>query len=411
LDLEHRIYLTALFSGRDTEVNPEVLTPKIWEQIVSMAEQHGLAPQLYDRLEAIRRISALPDDLGQRLRTRYIGGVARGMQLSSELASLLEHFNKRGISVIVLKGPYLAEMVYRDWALRPMADFDLMVKKDDLARAVRALKESGYEASAEFNIDAQIKIHHDLPTLRKQDRFLIELHWTLELPTGAIKVDVDEVWRRARKTTIAGQDTLVLSDEDFLLHLCVHAAYHHRFSHGLLPLRDIAETIKSLEGRIDWCKLEKISGLWGADRCLFMSLYFVKELFGLDLPPEVRKRNLLDDVDSRVIEIARERIYRRACDSLLMTRNISRLWGMSGLREKAKFFLANAFPPPVVLATMYPANPSSKRIYLYYPVRLRDLLARYARTVYSLFRCDAYAVEQVRREEQGNILGDWLVSK
>ena len=406
--------LTGFLRAQDAQslsFDPADLTRSDWEEVIRLAKEHRLAPQFFVRLNKLDKLSDLPAESAQRLRNMYLSSVARGLQLSSELAEILDHFNKTDIPVIVLKGPHLAEMVYKDWALRPMGDFDLMVKKEDLARAAEGLKVLGYEASAEFHLEAQIKFHNDLPMLSKQNGFIVDPHWTLELPTSPFKIDIEGVWQRARKTTISGTDALVLSPEDFLLHLCIHAAYHHRLSFGLLLLRDIAETIQCLRGEIDWEKLINTAEQWGAGRCLSLSLYLSKELFAAEAPSEVLKKDLFSDSDLNISEIARERIFGTSAGNLPLTHNISRLWGERGFWDKAEIFLKNAFPSTYALAAIYPVNPSSKRIYLYYPVRLKDLLVLYGKTVFSLFRRDAHTIEQIKKEEQGNILVDWLTAE
>jgi hypothetical protein len=53
------------------------------------------------------------------------------------------------------------------------------------------------------------------------------------------------IWEIARKTRIAGVDTLVLCPEDFLIHLCLHLMQHIQDSGFFCPA-DIAELNSSL---------------------------------------------------------------------------------------------------------------------------------------------------------------------
>jgi len=47
----------------------------------------------------------------------------------AELGQLLRSLKDRGVEVIVLKGAALAETVWKNIALRPMADMDLLVDR------------------------------------------------------------------------------------------------------------------------------------------------------------------------------------------------------------------------------------------------------------------------------------------
>ena len=382
-----------------------------WADVVSAAARHSLAPQLFARLNDLGGLSDLPTEQAERLKNIYIGSVARGARQAAELSEILLRFSENALPVIVLKGPHLAEMVYEDWALRPMVDFDLMVRKYDLDRAVRLLKGSAYEPAKRFDIDSQVRINADLPVLSRGNHFHIELHWTIERPGSPFVIDVGELWKRAVRTTIAGTETLVFCDEDLLLHLCIHAAYHHRFSFGLLPVLDVAGVMDRLGDRIDWGRFVERTRKWNATRCVSLTLRLAEELFGIEVPPMLAKEGLFDGCDQGIVDVAKERMFQTSSDHMPLTSNISRLWGSKGWSEKLGIFLRNAFPSRDFLATVYPVDAASARVFLYYPVRLKDLILRYGKTVFSLWLRKTAAVERVRREEQGNTLVDWLTGQ
>jgi hypothetical protein len=70
------------------------------------------------------------------------------MLFYQELQTVLKTFKFRaaGIDVIVLKGAFLAELVYRNIGLRAIGDIDLLVKKEDLGKVKRVLIQLGYQA-------------------------------------------------------------------------------------------------------------------------------------------------------------------------------------------------------------------------------------------------------------------------
>ena len=95
--------------------------------------------------------------------------------------------------VIPLKGAFLAEAVYGDIALRPMADFDLLVKPPDLPRAVEILRQLGYESEQPFDPAAQRAGFQDMPPMRRPGGAVVELHWTLVTPLCGARIDEREL--------------------------------------------------------------------------------------------------------------------------------------------------------------------------------------------------------------------------
>lgn len=382
-----------------------------WEKVVNSAEKHGLSPLLFFQLRVLNRLSDIPHDVQRQLSEAYLKGSARGTHFSIELTRILASFNKKGISVIVLKGPHLAEEIYKDWAVRPMCDFDLLVRVTDVSQANEALKDLGYEASKDFITEIETRYNAHSPIFAKKGGFFVELHWNLELPTGPFSIDLNGVWERAEKTNIAGIDTLVLSNEDLLLHLCIHMSYRHHFALGILPLCDIAETIHCLKKRIDWGKLLKLAEGWRVQRCLYLTLYLSKELLGAEVQADFLRKLQPHDFSTSIAAAATEQIFCQSHTQLPMNHNLSQLWGNKTLWDKGMIFMRKAFPSREFLSAMYAADPTSKRVYFYYLVRLKDLLSRYGKTVFTLLKKDKDVLAQVHREEQGNMLVQWLTSR
>jgi len=52
---------------------------------------------------------------------------------------------------------------------------------------------------------------------------------------------VAELWQRVQTVTLDGIPYPILTPEDLLLHLCVHASYQHQFAFDLRSLWDIRQ--------------------------------------------------------------------------------------------------------------------------------------------------------------------------
>ena len=85
-------------------------------------------------------------------------------------ASSSADFHRRGIPVISLKGPWLAERLYGDAALRSCCDLDLLVHRSDIAAAEDLLTELGFLPSGRRDDyerpfrrgSIKVELHHDV---------------------------------------------------------------------------------------------------------------------------------------------------------------------------------------------------------------------------------------------------------
>lgn len=388
----------------------ERLSTSDWGRLIGRSTRHGVTSLLYQRVKALGSSAVVPASVLLTLREMHLHKAARSMRLRHELGQVLTLLQNAGVLVIPLKGAHLAEVVYSDPALRPMSDLDLLVKRADLAKVENTLWEAGYGPCRPFWPEAEHAVHKHLPPLVKPSAVPLEIHWTIAIPASPFRVDVDGLWTRARPAVIAGTEALVLSPEDLLLHLCLHTSYQHRFAMGLKGLYDVSATLRHYRDQIDWEQLRLRARLWGAGRCVYLTLHLARQLVAAPVPDDLLSTLVPHDLDASVVRWATEQIFAEGRAALPSSPNLTRIWTASGLRGKMAAFLKFTFPSPQLMATMYPASPSSRRIYLYYPVRLRDVLLRYSRTAWQLVRRDKDTTAFAEREDRGNALQNWLAS-
>ena len=190
-------------------------------------------------------------------RTRVYANAARNILLYAELGRVLNALGDQGIEVIVLKGAALAVTVYPSIAHRPMGDVDLLVRPQDLERAQRTLKATGYrfvpEAEERFKpFDTRFTGEMAFRKEMGQMSVPIDLHWEIVVPewyrrTTTLKVEA--LWERARPLKLDGAAAWQLSLEDTLIHLCVHLAAH-AFHHPP-AYNDIAHLLRA-ESPFPW---------------------------------------------------------------------------------------------------------------------------------------------------------------
>ena len=158
---------------------------------------------------------------------------------------------KAAIPVILLKGAHLGEFVYRNIGLRPMSDLDLMVPRESLMQSLQLAQKLGYELSKPFNLEVELLLEHHLPALIVSQSISLEIHWNLIDANLPLKIEEKNLWEHVQPVLVGKTKAFVLSPEDLLLHLCVHAAYQDTFNFHLRALVDINQVISENKA-MDW---------------------------------------------------------------------------------------------------------------------------------------------------------------
>ena len=167
----------------------------------------AMQPAIAARLDEIERLAAL-----------------EAFFWCSQLKGLLHAFDKAGVEVVPLKGPFLAERLYGAPALRACRDIDLLVAASDLSRADDVLRDAEFAAGEADDYHRPWRRHSTV----------VELHHDVENPL-AFNFHTESALGRARPALFCGERCLVLRPEDELLFLCLHAA-RHRFERLSLVL-------------------------------------------------------------------------------------------------------------------------------------------------------------------------------
>ncbi|QQS54718.1 MAG: nucleotidyltransferase family protein [Candidatus Competibacteraceae bacterium] len=382
-----------------------VLTDEGWTALVEMATRHGVAPLLYQRLKVPTLAGCVPDDVRERLRGLYLNTAARNLRLYEELRPLLLALHEVGIPVLVLKGAYLAENVYRNIALRPMSDIDLLVPASQAREAWRVVKELGYRLIYPATETLIPSFGKDFVCQKPGGFAPVEVHWAIRLAAGKDGMDSEELWQNARAVRIAEVDAATLSVEDFLLHLCLHASYQHEFDFGLRALCDIAVFIERFALEIDWPTLCTRVSRHRWRKGVYLILYLASARIGAAVPAEVLTALEPADLSAGVIEQVERRLFDAGTETVAMTANTINFFKPGRLADRAAVLWRRLFPSREEMTYMYPIPPGSWVLYGYYLVRVRDLMRRHGSVARRLWRGDRELAETVR---QRDALREWL---
>jgi|GEM_PF-3000012 len=281
------------------------VTAAQWDELLAEAVAHTVAPQLFQRLSLE---SNVPPQVMQGAFVAMVRQKQHVATFAADLAAALRALHANAIDVILLKGAHLATLIYPEASHRPMADFDLLVRRDDMERAADVLNGIGYVTNqVEPIAEACVESRHIAP-FQKSGSFPIELHWALTDTSVPVRIDLDGLWKRSLEVTVFGERARVLSAEDVVLYICVHAGIVHNFGEkGIRPLLDINAILERCA--LDWDTVVSRAREWRADRSVYLTLELAKRHGGAAIPDEVLAALKPSRVSQSVIEAARHQLF------------------------------------------------------------------------------------------------------
>lgn len=401
-----RKILLACLHRAESRLDPaalSTLTGEEWATLIDMATRHGVASLLYQRLKAPTLVGRAPDGVLERLRGLYLNTAACNVRLYEELRALLLALGAAGIPILVLKGAYLAANVYRNIALRPMGDIDILVPKTAARDALKILKNTGYELHLPATEEAIPFFGKDMVLKKEGCHFPVEVHWTLT--DHEIIINMDELWKRHQSTSIEGVEGAILSFEDFLLHICLHASYHHEFNISLMALYDITFFIEQFQKELSWDRFCHHISIHECSKGIYLILYLAKELAGANVPSKILEILKPTSLSKAMITAAKYRILHGQDSAAAYSINLISLWTSGSSIEQFRIIWRRLFPSRQEMSYMYPIPPGSLILYGYYLVRMKDLMRRHGAAAWRLWRGNGELAETVR---QRDALREWL---
>lgn len=397
-------------------IDPErcaILDDAGWEDVLRMARQHRLEPLLGMRLEEDPR--CFPAAVADRLRERRREQAVAGLRAAAELMRLRSLFAEAAIPFLALKGAYLGQAVYPRPELRPLRDLDILVDRGQAVAAWRLLDKQGY-SQIELNQgspESALDFLHQMPPARSPATGMaVEIHFRLfhdRDRSGGYEPSEDSgFWERAVRMGRSGSEIAYPSPTDTLLHLIEHAAYGHGFDNGPLLFSDIAWLVK--RGDIDWPLFWDLADRARCRHGALLSFALTRRYWpstniiwpasgpSLNSVPE----NLIEATALVTLQDVRQR---RDLKLDLQTRLRRRNGDLSS------YLLSRLFPPRLEMANMYPVDPQSKRMPLFYARRLWEIGAKRAP---GLFANRRRAADQIGGDgdiaivDQMLVVHDWL---
>ena len=270
--------LVALLSGHANRIG--TLRDAEWECLIEFARKSSVSQVLYTYLKA--QGLAPPPAAAETIRNIHLASVVHSSKLFHELEKILRAFQVAGITAAPLKGAWLAEAAYGNIALRGMADVDLWVQRNQLDDARQVMSSLGY-AQGCSKTDRPQALQDALggeTQMIKTGATIVELHLNVfagEWLRHTARIDEQIIWQRTHLHQ--GETVRHLSNEDAVIHICIHLAVNHQMSNtGLRTLLDLDCMRQRLN--IDWGTVALRAREWRVATPIWLVLQILVQLFG-----------------------------------------------------------------------------------------------------------------------------------
>src|ERR1700676_5546083 len=211
-----------------------------WRSFLDACDYHQVAPIVLHRFQDH---SEIPSRVLEHLRAHFYRISAYNHYLAMHLVRLVSQFEQRGIPCLALKGPAVALAAYGDLSLRQYEDIDVMVRVEDVTKAVEMLFSHGFRpVRGHAERYKHVKLYHEVTLSAPDQSFGVDLHWQLAPPYAELfGPDPGALWCRAEQVHLPAGEVPGLGVEDLFLALCQHGTRHRWWQ--LKWLFDVAELL------------------------------------------------------------------------------------------------------------------------------------------------------------------------
>lgn len=358
-----------------TDKIKEILKGDInWDNVIAHSAAQGISPLLYWNLSKVDSEKNVPVKVMADLRKIYYKNLSRNMVLYHELNNILKALTGAGISVIVLKGAFLAEVIYKNISLRRMSDIDLLIKEDDLPKAKIELAKLMYYPHiypSELHEKLFTAWPEEVSYISRERNVGIDLHGRIQPLQDPFQMDINNIWENAKSHKIANIEALVLAPEDLLMHLCLHLYDHiHRDNQPAAALLrgycDIAEVITHYGKLLNWSYISQSSKNYKIEELIYECLCIANRYFGAVVPKDFLSE--LQPIESSVnLESILELNIEKSKESMEI-KFLKKLRRADGAQNRARILFSDVFPCKDFMVQRYHID-NKERIYKFYLIR------------------------------------------
>lgn len=344
---------------------------KDWESFSTLAIKRAIGPFLFKKLAQLPERGFIPNNIFMRLQQTYYKILSRSALQYEHLNRIVNAFSDRDIPIIVMKGIYLSEWLYKDIGLRQLSDIDVLIKEEDAGNCVEILKGMGYQSHESESISGFIEENVEplhLPSMSFQG-VNVEIHTRIFRQSEVKAIEPKLLWENAHAVIINGVQVFAFSLTDLLLHLCLHLDKHFQVRQVQFGwYADITNLMCRHAEEINWNELEERCRTSECTDRFFRHIMICHKWIGAPIPEKIKDKYI------HLVNTSLETIFFKLLNgetegyniSFLLLTNMKQL---KGFQAKTKYLFHLAFPSKEYMVKHYHINHDSL-FFLYYPHRL-----------------------------------------
>jgi hypothetical protein len=331
-----------------------------------LAYAHGVFPLVYKTLKNYEEL--IPQNILHSMKKYNMEIAKENMLMTAELIKVMQLLEQNGIEAIAFKGPTLAQMAYGDITLRQYSDLDILIHKKDVYKVYTLLK-NNYIRSLKLTPSQEkiwLKYAHDLG-LTGKNGIHTEFHWSMLDSDHPVNLQKINFFAHQQVVKINNAEIAIISNEIFLLYLCIHGSKH--MFERIEWIVDIDKFVRANE--IDWKKFQTLVEGKNYSNFVHLGLYLAKNILNTSIPTE------LQYINKKVLKV-----YHYILDVLnthAEAKNSTNIKFMLQLftskRDTIQFIHKMYFKP--TFSEYWYVNLPGSLYFFYYPIRQYLLIKKY----------------------------------
>jgi hypothetical protein len=272
-------------NSRQTERIAHLLESAVnWNYVLVVAGKNAVLPLVGKNLLQNHAFE-LPPDVKGFLTEHLNDHLQRNMFLTGKLLEIIRSFDANEIPILPFKGPVLSAQAYGDLSARKYVDLDLLVQPERLERAIQLLRSEGFVPISDVSwlnkSNWHLRDKKDIYFRSIEGMVNVELHWKLSGSHFDLPFEMNGLWARLERISLANVNVRTLPFDDLIIYLCLHGSRHGWERFGWIC--DVNELIRS-QDTIDWGRVIKKARDLGCENVLNLGLYLIYDFFGREFP-------------------------------------------------------------------------------------------------------------------------------
>lgn len=295
-------------------------TARNWEGVLRGARRGYLLSRVAYLAKSSGLIDQIPEKVQFHLKSALRVAESQARSVNWEVKQIQLALDTASIQFVLLKGAAYIKHQLDAGSGRLMSDIDIMVPRDRLPDAEKALFEHGWFPTKLNAYDQRYyrTWMHELPPMQHLDRgTTIDVHHTILPPTALLKPDVDKLWLAAVPLE-SGRNAFVLSPVDMVLHSAVHLFHDGELEHGLRDLVDIAALVEQFSNDVRfWDTLVNRANEQDLIRPLYYALKFCRTFLATRIPESIYARVTRSGSPPAMVETIMTTLVMRSLGAIL----------------------------------------------------------------------------------------------